>query len=72
MGNKIMKPNLTKQIYLNGPKNDPNAKRNSMVQSNRAFEKMTKILIFNRIWARKWGLSQSSQTIMQGLTNWEA
>jgi hypothetical protein len=23
MGDKIMKPNLAKQIYLNGPKNDP-------------------------------------------------
>jgi hypothetical protein len=23
MGDKIMKANLTKQIYLNGPKNDP-------------------------------------------------
>jgi hypothetical protein len=35
MGDKIMKTNLAKQIYLNGPKNDPMQRENSMVQSNR-------------------------------------
>jgi len=44
MGDKIMKPNVAKQIYLNGPKNDPMQRENSMEQSNRALEKINKIL----------------------------